>query len=118
MIIFRVPPKSIKQLSVSDVGEFIIPNEFREKLKIEKEVILELYNNHLIIRPIPKNFEDFSEEILAELIREGFEKHDLLSEFKNRRAQLRYAVDSLILDALKNGEPLSIDELFEDTDKA
>src|SRR5881394_3258388 len=91
-------PKKVKRIAVSSKRQISIPKEFYEKLNIGEEVSLELYGNYLVVKPIHDGFDDFSEEILADLIDEGYVGMDLMAEFKNRKAQLGDAVDSLITE--------------------
>ena len=58
----------------------------------------------------------FAEQILAELISEGFVGQDLLDEFKTRQAKVRPTVEA-VLEAAKatvlgEGESYSFDEVF------
>ena len=108
-------PRKIKRIAVSSKRQISIPKEFYEKLNIGEEVTLELHGNHLVVKPVHEGFDDFSEEILADLINEGYAGMDLMAEFKNRKAQLGSAIDSLISEAA-NTETVEIDDLFEDDD--
>ncbi|MBT2615504.1 hypothetical protein J7I96_08590 [Bacillus sp. ISL-78] len=110
-------PRKVKRISVSSKRQISIPKEFYEKLNIGDEVNLELYGNQLVIKPIHEGFEDFSEEILADLVAEGYVGSDLIAEFKNRKGKIGMAVDSLIAETIANGKPTTIDNLFgEDED--
>ena len=54
----------------------------------------------LIIQPARQTDDgEFSEQILADLISEGFTGKALLDEFKIRRQKIRPAVESLIAEA-------------------
>ena len=108
-------PKKVKRIAVSSKRQISIPKEFYEKLNIGEEVSLELHGNYLVIKPIHDGFDDFSEEILADLIDEGYVGMDLMAEFKNRKAQIGYAVDSLITETA-NTEIVEVDDLFGDDD--
>ncbi|MCK2006092.1 AbrB/MazE/SpoVT family DNA-binding domain-containing protein [[Brevibacterium] frigoritolerans] len=110
-------PKKVKRISVSSKRQISIPKEFYEKLNIGDEVNLELYGNQLVIKPIHEGFEDFSEEILADLVAEGYVGSDLITEFKIRKGKIGMAVDSLIADTIAKGKPTALDDLFgEDED--
>lgn len=63
--------------------------------------------NELIIRPISRGVgSEFAEQILEELLLEGFSGDELLKEFRARQAQIRPAVENMMSDAKKaaNGE--------------
>ncbi|XJZ26125.1 AbrB/MazE/SpoVT family DNA-binding domain-containing protein [Bacillota bacterium Lsc_1132] len=109
--------KKSKRVSVSSKRQISIPKEFYDQLNIGEEVTIELHGNHLLLKPIRENFDDFSEEILGDLIAEGYTGEDLMMEFKHRKAQIADAVESLIEDTLKNGKKTSFDELFGDEDE-
>jgi len=109
-------PKKVKRISVSSKRQISIPKEFYETLNIGDEVNLELYQNQLVIRPIREGFDDFSEEILADLIEEGYSGADLMAEFKNRKAQLGNAVDSLIAETIAEGKITTVADLFGEDD--
>ncbi|MGG4037834.1 AbrB/MazE/SpoVT family DNA-binding domain-containing protein [Heyndrickxia ginsengihumi] len=109
-------PKKVKRISVSSKRQISIPKEFYETLNIGDEVNLELYQNQLVIRPIREGFDDFSEEILADLIEEGYSGADLMAEFKNRKAQLGNAVDSLIAETMAEGKITTVADLFGEDD--
>jgi len=59
-----------------------------------------LHGDEIVLRPIRKE-EDFSEEILKDLVKEGFNGQDLIHEFQNRKAQIRPAVEQLIVESQK-----------------
>ncbi len=109
-------PKKVKRISVSSKRQISIPKEFYEQLQIGEEVSVELYGNHLLVRPIHENFDDFSEEILADLVEEGYSGIQLITEFKNRKSQIKSAVSSLITETKISGKRTTIDELFGDDD--
>lgn len=105
-------PKQSKRVAVSSKRQISIPKEYFDLLNIGNEVMLELYGNQIIIRPVRQGFDDFSEEILEDLIEEGYSGEKLMSEFKNRKAQLGGAVQSLIEETRESGVRTTIDELF------
>ncbi|MCL6663503.1 AbrB/MazE/SpoVT family DNA-binding domain-containing protein [Paenibacillus amylolyticus] len=109
-------PKKVKRIAVSSKRQISIPKEFYDVLEIGEEVLLELYGNHMVIRPSRENFDDFSENILNDLISEGYTGTELLAEFKNRKGQLGKAVNLLIEETKIKGERTTIDDLFGDED--
>lgn len=109
-------PKKVKRISVSSKRQISIPKEFYEQLQIGEEVSIELYGNHLLVRPIHEGFDDFSEDILADLIEEGYSGPQLMAEFKNRKSQIKSAVSSLIKETKDSGKRTTIDDLFGDDD--
>ena len=74
-------------------------------------------NGMLIIEPArSENGGEFAEQILADLIAEGYSGQELLSEFKSRQSQVRPAVEKLLQaakDAVNGiGEYYSYDDVF------
>ncbi|HHW38375.1 MAG TPA: hypothetical protein GXX18_14245 [Bacillales bacterium] len=107
----------MKRVAVSSKRQISIPKEFYEQLNIGAEVTLELYGNYLVLKPLRENFDDFSDEILEDLIAEGYSDAELLIEFKNRKAQIGNATNSLIAETINHGRKTTIDELFGEDDE-
>lgn len=104
-----------KQITVSEKRQVTIPKRFYEKLGMGHEVICELRGDELVLRSVPKE-EDFSEEILKDLVAEGYNGQELLQEFQNRKAQIRPAVEKLIAEssqAARNFSENGVDETEE-----
>ncbi len=104
--------RKMKRISVSSKRQISIPKEFHEMLNIGEEVTIELHGDHLVVKPIRENFDDFSERILEDLVVEGYSGEDLLQEFKNRKEQIGNAVNSLISDTRAKGKKMTINDLF------
>lgn len=59
---------------------------------------------------------EFSEEILADLIAQGYSGEELLGKFKEQSRKIRPAVEQLIAEAdeiARSGKSTSMDELFD-----
>ena len=63
-----------------------------------------------------ENTDDFSEEILSDLIQEGYEDLEMLEEFKRRKKLIRSSVNRLIEEAQNQKSYESMDEMFDDKD--
>ncbi|MDR3259939.1 MAG: YwpF-like family protein [Fusobacteriaceae bacterium] len=63
--------------------------------------------------PIKETTGEFSEQILSELIAEGYSGMPLLEEFKNRQNKIRPAVLKM-LDEIKKEDCVKLSEVFED----
>ncbi|SDJ23398.1 AbrB/MazE/SpoVT family DNA-binding domain-containing protein [Natribacillus halophilus] len=87
-----------KHIRVSDKRQITIPKRFYEQLGMEETLICELRRDEIVLRPAPKA-DDFSEDILRDLVEEGYGGEQLLTEFHKRKAQIRPAVESLISEA-------------------
>ncbi|TMN18842.1 AbrB/MazE/SpoVT family DNA-binding domain-containing protein [Lentibacillus cibarius] len=91
-------PAASKHIRVSEKRQITIPKRFFEQLGIEESLICELRGDEIVLRPAPTD-EDFSEDILKDLLQEGYEGDQLLTEFQKRKAQIRPAVETLIAEA-------------------
>ena len=105
-----------KKVAVSSKRQVAIPKEFFDAIGIEKEIIMELNDGVINIKPVRAHTDDFSEEILADVIQEGFTGNDILKEFQRRKNMIRPAISQMIEEA-KSAKPTSIDDLFGDDDK-
>lgn len=92
-------PMFKKRISVSQKRQITIPIEFFNSLGIEKEVECYVQNNAIIIRPVREGGGEFDEQILADLISQGFSGQELLTKFKEIRRQIRPAVERLLDEA-------------------
>ncbi|MGM0365797.1 MAG: AbrB/MazE/SpoVT family DNA-binding domain-containing protein [Actinomycetota bacterium] len=88
-----------KRISVSPKRQITIPIEFFNQLGIEKEVYCYIQNNAIAIRPVNEAAGDFDEQILADLISQGFSGNELLTRFKDMRHSIRPAAESLLEEA-------------------
>ena len=94
-----------KVLSISSKRQITIPQKFYQLLGFGDEAECVLRGNELIIRPIKTvSGGEFAEQILEELIAEGLSGEALLARFKERQAQIRPAVESMLTDAEKVAE--------------
>ena len=88
-----------KRISVSQKRQITIPVDFFNSIGIDKEVDCYIQNNAIVIRPVRDGGGEFDEQILADLISEGLSGQELLVKFKERRNQIRPAVESLLDEA-------------------
>lgn len=110
------PAKQVKRVTVTSKRQVSIPKSFAEELDIQGEVLMELSGNKIILKPVGDPFEDFSEEILTDLINEGYAGEELKQEFKYRKSQIRPAAEAMMADAVQHAESTTIDELFHGND--
>lgn len=105
--------ENVKRISVSKKRQMTIPKEFYDALHIDGEVNCEIIEDAIVIKPIHKGY-DFSEEILADLIKEGFEGNALLKEFTYRKSQLNPALHRMIEETRDNKSYSNIDDFFDE----
>src|SRR5699024_11126951 len=88
--------QQLKKVSVSLNHQITIPETFVDALGIGNEVTVELLNDRLIIRPVKEESEDFSKEILSDLVDEGYEGEELKKAFSKKTEQLLNDINQLI----------------------
>ena len=105
-----------KIISVSVRRQLTIPQKYFEALGFDNEAECILQDGGLFIRPVRNTGSDFSEQILADLISQGYNGPELLEKFKEHSAAIRPAVGRLIDEAdafAGSGEGrVPLDELF------
>lgn len=104
-----------KLLRVSSKRQITIPQAFFTKLGLSDQVDCILHGNELILRPVKRDTGgEFAEQILSDLIAEGFSGEDLLQKFKERQAQVRPAVETMIAQAEGAAQGTEVYESYED----
>ena len=85
--------------------EFDVPNGVEVEAKLVENGIF-----YEFVEP-KKEFFDFSEDILSDIISEGYSKQDILKEFKNRKSKLTSAFRSIAEETVANSKPMTKEEL-------
>jgi hypothetical protein len=89
-----------KIISVSMKRQLTIPQKYFETLGFDNEAECILQEGGLLIRPVrDTNGGEFAEQILADLISQGYQGSDLLDKFKETSRSIRPAVKKMIEDA-------------------
>ncbi|MDR2903288.1 MAG: AbrB/MazE/SpoVT family DNA-binding domain-containing protein [Clostridiales bacterium] len=106
-----------KIISVSVKRQLTIPQKYFDALGFDNEAECILQDGYLLIRPVrDTGGGEFSEQILADLISQGYHGSDLLEKFKEQSRGIRPAVEKLLKEAdafAKSGEGrATMDELF------
>ena len=94
--------KSIERkiISVSGKRQVTIPRKYFETLGFNNEAECFLQDNAIVIRPIKENSGmEFSEQILADLIKQGVSGEELLVQFKELSKKIAPAMSKLISEA-------------------
>jgi len=92
-------PVEKRRIRISSKRQITIPAKYYESLKLSKEVDCICANGMLILTPVRNDSNVFAEEILADLIEQGYHGEKLLNEFKRISRQVRPAVERLIEEA-------------------
>jgi len=88
-----------KRIKISSKRQITIPAKYYDALKIDKEMECIYTDGMLILLPIRNERSDFAEEILKDLISQGYSGEELLKEFKRVNRKVRPAVEKIIEEA-------------------
>ena len=93
-------PMEIKKLSISSKRQITIPQKFFTMLGFSTEAECTVRGNELVIRPARASTGgEFAEQILADLIAQGYSGNELLEHFKKAQGQRRPAVEEMLVEA-------------------
>lgn len=106
-----------KTISISNKRQITIPQKYYELLGFGSEAECILRGSELVIRPMAKQGGgEFAEQILADLVAQGYSGDELLQRFKAEQRKIRPAIERLIAEAdelsAKEGHGTSLDDLF------
>src|SRR5215469_4773471 len=89
-----------KIISISEKRQITIPQKYYAVLGFDNEAECILQDGTLLIRPVrDTDGETFSEQILTDLIKQGYEGKALLAKFKEQSRAIRPAVKKLLEEA-------------------
>ena len=93
-------PMEIKKVSISAKRQITIPQKFFAMLGFDTEAECMVRGNELVIRPVKTNAGgEFAEQILADLISQGYSGNELLDRFKKAQREVRPAVEAMLVEA-------------------
>lgn len=99
----KVPDK--KYIRISSKRQITIPKKFYYELGFEDRAECILNDGALIIKPVREDIGfDFSEEILKDLISQGYSGEELLQKFKEYSQGIKEALHNLTEEADKIAE--------------
>lgn len=106
-----------KRVTITSKRQFTIPQRFFSELGFDREAICTMGDGMLIIQPATHvSGGEFAEQILSDLIAEGYSGDELLAEFKLRQSKVRPAVEELLEQAKEaangRGEYSTYDDIF------
>lgn len=106
-----------KTIHISGKRQITIPQKYFEALGFGKEAECILQNNMILIKPVRENTGgEFAEQILADLIAQGYSGEVLLKKFKEEQKKVRPAVEKIIEKAKEsakgNGDFYTYDDVF------
>lgn len=109
-----------RRIKISSKRQITIPAKYFEALGLEKEIDCIYSNDMLILTSVKRDDAAFAEEILTDLIKQGYSGEKLLEEFKMINRKVRPAVEKLIEEADKIAKKASnnyvdpTDDIFDD----
>ena len=105
-----------KIISVSVKRQLTIPQKYFDALDFDSEAECILQDDGILIRPMRMAVGEFSEQILADLLSQGYEGQELLKKFKEYSKGIRPAVRKLLDETeafARSGKGrIPMDELF------
>lgn len=110
-------PMEMKKVSISAKRQITIPQKFFAMLGFDTEAECMVRGNELVIRPVKTNMGgEFAEQILADLIAQGYSGNELLDRFKKAQSQVRPAVEAIVAEAehvaASESEYMSYEDVF------
>lgn len=108
-------PMEMKKISISAKRQITIPQKFFAMLGFDTEAECMVRGNELVIRPAKNNTGgEFAEQILADLIAQGYSGEELLKRFKEMQGQVRPAVEAMLEEAKQVADSKSEYASYED----
>lgn len=108
-------PIEMKKISISAKRQITIPQKYFTMLGFGTEAECMVRGNELVIRPARSSTGgEFAEQILADLIGQGYSGNELLERFKRAQSQVSPAVEAMLADAKRVAESKSGYAAYED----
>ena len=108
-------PMNRKTIRISEKRQLTIPQKFFEALGFSTEAECILRGNEIVLRPVrEQGGGEFAEQILADLIAQGFSGDQLLTEFKKMQKKGRPAVEAMLTQAEQAARGESESSSYED----
>ena len=108
-------PMEMKKVSISSKRQITIPQKFFTMLGFDTEAECMVRGNELIIRPAKTNTGgEFAEQILADLISQGYSGPELLERFKKAQKEVRPAVEEMLAEAARAAVSEAMYETYDD----
>jgi len=88
-----------KIINITGKRQVTIPLKFFEKLRFGKEAECILTDDAVILRPLAASDDNFTMEILKDLVAQGYSGDELLAKFAEQRANIKKTINVLIKQA-------------------
>lgn len=84
-------------VKVDAQNRITLPSSLTQQLNLDQEMACFIQNGMLICKPMYED--DFTVEILRDLLSEGYEGKQLVDQFEKTQNDLRQAVEQMIVEA-------------------
>ncbi len=105
-----------KIISVSKKRQITIPLQFYKHLNLGSEVECSLEDSKIVIQPLHRKPNEFSVEILKDLVAQGYSGDELVKQFEIQSKNIKKAVTNMLeeADAIAAGEKkaANFDDIF------
>ncbi|MGG5252245.1 AbrB/MazE/SpoVT family DNA-binding domain-containing protein [Neobacillus sp. SM06] len=91
-----------RRVKVSSQRQITIPKDFYNALTLSDEVLVEFTGKEIIIRPAEYEIVDFSEDILKDLVHQGYSGEELIQQFSRIKSEIPNALDRLKKETMEN----------------
>lgn len=88
-----------KIINVTGKRQITIPLKFYERLNLGREVECFLTDDAVVIRPLSASNDNFTMEILKDLVAQGYGGNELIEKFAEQRNNIQKAIGALISEA-------------------
>lgn len=92
--------KPLRRIKVSKQRQINIPKDFYDALDISDEAFIEFTGKEIVIRPAEFETVDFSEDILKDLVNQGYSGHELVRRFAQVKAEIPKALERMKTEAM------------------
>jgi len=93
-----------KIINITGKRQITIPINFYEKIGFEKEIECYSDGNVMILKPLKTSSDDFSVEILRDLVTQGYEGDELIAKFVEESKNIKNAIKRLKKEAKEIAE--------------
>ena len=94
--------KPIRRVKVSKQRQITIPKDFYDALNLTDEAFIEFNGREITIRPAEDEVVDFSEDILRDLVGQGYAGNELISRFTKIKSEIPRALNRMKEEAMRN----------------
>ena len=101
-------------IRVSRKRQITIPLKFYEALSLGDQVECSLKGGAIVIRPLRGTDDEFSVEVLKDLVSKGFSGDELVREFESQRYRVKKAVNRLLEEADRIADGVQPASRFDD----